>query len=154
MIDHSSQIFISGFSILDKINIQSTKFRHDFCKSFVIKFKADETFDYQGLEKQIYKAVSSNGINIKSMVLIPKFGIQTNNINFDPGQRVFSGLSAILDYEIINFREYDCSMDTTLPNCQVVELFLTVDTSRKLQNGVNIDISIDRLELSNFLLEL
>ena len=68
--------------------------------------------------------------------------------------RVFSGLSAVLDFEIINFREYDCSMDTTLPNCQVVELFLTVDTSRKLQNGVNIDISIDRLELSNFLLEL
>ena len=94
--------------------------------SFVNKIKADETFDYQELEKVIYKAVS----------------------------RVFTGVSAVLDFEIINFREYDCSMDTTLPNCQVVELFLTVDTSRKLQNGVNIDISIDRLELSNFLLEL
>ena len=35
-------------------------------------------------------------------------------------------------------------MDTRLPNCRIVELFLTVDTSRKLQNGVNIDISIDR----------
>ena len=93
--------------------------------SFVIKIKADETFDYQGLDKVIYKAVS----------------------------RVFSGLSAVLDFEIINFREYDCSMDTTLPNCQVVELFLTVDTSRKLQNGVNIDISIDRLDFPNFLLE-
>ena len=63
---------------------------------------------------------------------------------FDPGNRVFSGLSAILDFEIINFRDYDCSMDTRLPNCQIVELFFTVDTSRKLQNGVNIDISIDR----------
>ena len=39
-------------------------------KSLVIKFKADETFDYLGLEKEIYKAVSSNGINMKSMVLI------------------------------------------------------------------------------------
>ena len=53
-------------------------------------------------------------------------------------------MSAVLDFEIINFREYDCSMDTRLPNCKIVEIFLTVDTSRKLQNGVNIDISIDR----------
>ena len=35
--------------------------------SFVIKIKADETFDYQGLEKEIYNAVSSNGINMKSI---------------------------------------------------------------------------------------
>ena len=41
-------------------------------------------------------------------------------------------------------------MDTRLPNCKIVELFLTVDTSRKLQNGVNIDISIDRWELGFF----
>ena len=67
-----------------------------------------------------------------------------NNRTSDPGQRVFSGLSAVLDFEIINFREYDCSIDTRLPNCKIVEIFLTVDTSRKLQNGVNIDISIDR----------
>jgi len=52
--------------------------------SFVIKIKADETFDYQGLKKVINKAVS----------------------------RVFSGLSAVFDFEIINFREYDCSLDT------------------------------------------
>ena len=115
---------------------------------FVIKIKADETFDYQGLEKEIYKAVSSNGINMKSMVLILNHHNQW--LIFDPGKRVFSGLSAILDFEIINFREYDCSMDTALPNCQVVELFLTVDTSRKLQNGVNIDVSIDRLTFPNF----
>ena len=69
---------------------------------------------------------------------------------FDPGQRVFSGLSAILDFQIIHFREYDCSIDIRLPNCQIVELFLTVDTSRKIQNGVNIDISIDRWDFSNF----
>ena len=31
------------------------------------EFKADETFDYGGLEKDIYKAVSSSGINMKSM---------------------------------------------------------------------------------------
>merc|ERR1712176_25515 len=87
----------------------------NYYRQFLIK--ADKTFfnNYQGLEKEIYKAVS----------------------------RVFSGLSAILDFEIINFREYNCSTDTRLPNCQIVELFLTVDTSRKLQNGVNIDISID-----------
>ena len=107
--------------------------------------------DYRGLEKEIYKAVSSNGINMKSMVLIPNHHNQW--LFFDPSLRVFSGLSAVLDFEIINFREYDCSMDTTLPNCQVVELFLTVDTSKKLQNGVNIDVSIDRLDFSNFLLE-
>ena len=41
-------------------------------------------------------------------------------------------------------------MDTRLPNCKIVELFLTVDTSRKLQNGVNIDISIDRWEFGDF----
>ena len=41
-------------------------------------------------------------------------------------------------------------MDTRLPNCKIVELFLTVDTSRKLQNGVNIDISIDRWEFDDF----
>ena len=62
----------------------------------------------------------------------------------DPGKRVFSGVSAILHFEIINFREYDCSNEPKSPNCQIVELFLTVDTSRKLQNGVNIDESIDR----------
>jgi len=27
------------------------------------EFKADEAFDYEGLEKHIYKAVSSSGIN-------------------------------------------------------------------------------------------
>ena len=70
--------------------------------------------------------------------------------NFDPGKRVFSGVSAILDFEIINFRPYDCSKEPGLPNCQIVELFLTVDTSRKMQNGVNIDISIDRCEFCDF----
>ena len=61
-------------------------------------------------------------------------------------KRVFSGVSAILDFKIINFRQYDCSNEPESPNCQIVELFLTVDTSRKMQNGVNIDDSIDRCE--------
>ena len=55
--------------------------------------------------------------------------------------RVYSGVSAILDFEIINFRPYDCSNEM---NCRIVELYLTVDTSKKMQNGVNIDVSIDR----------
>ena len=61
--------------------------------------------------------------------------------------RVYSGVSAILDFEIINFRPYDCSSETKESNCRIVELYLTVDTSRKMQNGVNIDVSIDRLGL-------
>ena len=63
-------------------------------------------------------------------------------------------MSAILDFEIINFREYDCSKEPGLPNCQIVELFLTVDTLRKLQNGVNIDESIDRCEILYFYINL
>ena len=68
---------------------------------------------------------------------------------FDPSKRVFSGVSAIIDYEIINFRDFDCSKQTKLPNCRIVELFLTTDTSRKMENGVNIDVSIDRYELGS-----
>ena len=56
--------------------------------------------------------------------------------------RVYSGVSAILDFEIINFRPYDCSEKQS--NCRIVELYLTVDTSKKMQNGVNIYVSIDR----------
>ena len=63
---------------------------------------------------------------------------------FDPVKRVYSGVSAILDFKIVNFRIYDCSKETKNINCRIVELFLTVDTARKMQNGVNIDVSIDR----------
>ena len=65
-------------------------------------------------------------------------------ILFDPVERVYSGVSAILDFKIVNFRKYDCSKETRNTNCRIVELFLTVDTARKMQNGVNIDVSIDR----------
>ena len=58
--------------------------------------------------------------------------------------RVYSGVSAILDFEIINFRPYDCSDEMKKSNCRIVELYLTVDTSKKMQNGVNIDESVDR----------
>ena len=58
--------------------------------------------------------------------------------------RVYSGVSAILDFEIINFRPYDCSDEMKQSNCRIVELYLTVDTSKKMQNGVNIDESVDR----------
>ena len=33
---------------------------------FVITFKVDETFDFDGLEQEIYEAVSSYGIEILS----------------------------------------------------------------------------------------
>ena len=58
--------------------------------------------------------------------------------------RVFSGVSAILDFEIVNFRPYDCSDEQDDMNCRIVEMFLTVDTLKKMQNGVNIDESVDR----------
>ena len=67
-----------------------------------------------------------------------------------PVTRVFSGITVILDFQIINFRKYDCSKEPGLPNCQIVELFLTVDTTRKMQNGVNIDTSIDRYEICDY----
>ena len=72
--------------------------------------------------------------------------INNNEWIDNPAKRVFSGIKAILDFDIINFREYDCSKESGSPNCQIVELFLTVDTTRKMQNGVNIDKSIDRCE--------
>ena len=62
-------------------------------------------------------------------------------------------MSAILDFQIVNFRSYDCSKESRNINCQIVELFLTVDTSRKMQNGVNIHVSIDRFDYFNFLLQ-
>ena len=62
-------------------------------------------------------------------------------------------MNAILDFQIVNFRSYDCSKESRNTNCQIVELFLTVDTSRKMQNGVNIHVSIDRFEGFIFLLQ-
>ena len=56
-------------------------------------------------------------------------------------------MNAILDFQIVNFRSYDCSEEPKNLNCQIVELYLTVDTSRKMQNGVNIHVSIDRFDL-------
>ena len=68
--------------------------------------------------------------------------LETPSVDF--WYRVYSGVSAILDYEVINFRPYDCSDELKKGNCRIVELFLTVDTSKKMQNGVNIDVSVDR----------
>ena len=41
----------------------------DFGEYFVIKFKVDKAFHYEGLEKAIYEAVSSNGINIILIII-------------------------------------------------------------------------------------
>ena len=49
-----------------------------------------------------------------------------------------------MNFEITNFRKYNCSTGSQGKNCRIVELFLTVDTKRKMQNGVNIDVSVDR----------
>ena len=96
------------------------------------------------------------GWNKRFLKLSPAAGstsisiIKIHDCIIDPTKRVFSGIKAILDFQIINFREYDCTKEPESPNCRIVELFLTVDTTRKMQNGVNIDKSIDRCEFFDF----
>ena len=70
----------------------------------------------------------------------------------DPENRVYSGVSAILDFQIVNFRPYAC-LELHNSNCRIFELFLTVDTSRKMQNGITIDDSIDRFD-NRFFIDL
>ena len=55
-------------------------------------------------------------------------------------------MNAILDFKIVNLRSHGCSKESRKTNCRIVELFLTVDTTRKMQNGVNIHVSIDRFD--------
>ena len=55
-------------------------------------------------------------------------------------------MSAILDFKIVNLRSHACSKESRKTNCRIVELYLTVDTTRKMQNGVNIHVSIDRFD--------
>ena len=143
ILNYYRQFLIKGFEWRYFEILWNSDYRQlDFSQYLIITFKADKTFDYEGLDKSIYEAVSSYGINIIRSI------IKINECN--PGKRVFSGVSAILGFEVINFREYDCSNEPGSPNCQIVELFLTVDTSRKIQNGVTIDISIDRFEFCDF----
>ena len=116
--------------------------------TFYIIFKADETFDFEEeLKIEFHKSVSSySGSNIFDKNSFNPFIIMNHNLCqvLDPPKRVYSGMNAILDFQIVNFRSYDCSKESKNTNCQIVELFLTVDTSRKIQNGVNIHVSIDR----------
>ena len=83
------------------------------------------------------------------MKLCPGLGSIPNDFNqwisliFDPNKRVYSGVSAILDFEIVNFRPFLCSDKFVDKECRIIELFLTVDTTNKMQNGANIDDSID-----------
>ena len=44
-------------------------------------------------------------------------------------------------------------MEPQNSNCRIFELFLTVDTSRKMQNGITIDDSIDRFD-NRFFIDL
>ena len=41
-------------------------------------------------------------------------------------------------------KAYMISLWNSVLDCRIVEMFLTVDTSKKMQNGVNIDDSVDR----------
>ena len=88
----------------------------NYYRQFLIK--ADRQFDFEnpGLRRRITEAIS----------------------------RVFSGVSAVLDFQIVNLRPYDCSDESINKNCRIVELFLTVDTWKKMKNAENIDITIDR----------
>ena len=88
----------------------------NYYRQFFIK--ADREFDFENpdLRKRITEAIS----------------------------RVFSGVSAVLDFQIVNLRPYDCSDESINSNCRIVELFLTVDTWKKMKNAENIDITIDR----------
>ena len=110
--------------------------------------KADRTFDFQqeGLKRKIYEAVSRCGINLyKSYYIIKIFDLNNwNNLPSDLKKRVYSGVSAILNFEIVNYRPFPCSDGSIDNECRIIELFLTVDTINKMQNGVNIDESIDR----------
>ena len=63
------------------------------------------------------------------------------NFAFDLQQRVYSGVSAIIYFNIDNFRSIMCT-DDSVYECRIVELYLTVDTTTKMQNGVDIDVSI------------
>ena len=52
------------FSILDTLN--TINYQLDFRNHFVIIMEVDRTFDFEGLEKAIYEAISSYGIDFKS----------------------------------------------------------------------------------------
>ena len=100
----------------------------------------------KGWNKRFMKLSQAKG----STSINSNISININDWINNPTKRVFSGIKAILDFQIINFREYDCTKEPESPNCRIVELFLTVDTTRKMQNGVNIDISLDRCEFCDF----
>ena len=50
---------------LDTVYYQADSYKLDLSQYYVITFKVDKTFDYEGLEQAIYEAVSSYGIDIK-----------------------------------------------------------------------------------------
>ena len=110
----------------------------NYYRQFFIR--ADPTFNFEqkNLKRKIYEAASRTGIHFLSN----DFN-QLISLIFDSSKRVYSGVSAILDFEIVNFRPFLCSNKFVDKECRIIELFLTVDTTSKMQNGANIDDSID-----------
>ena len=56
--------------------------------------------------------------------------------------RVYSGVSAIQDFQFLGMRRYTKD-DCLNIFCRIVEMSIMADTSKKLKNGENIDASID-----------
>ena len=79
--NHSSRREYFGFSLKRKV-LESRLLNH----YFIITFKVDKTFDYEGLEQAIFEAVSSNGIDIKSQLL-------RSMIEFEIPEKEFSAAS-------------------------------------------------------------
>ena len=164
----SSHLIIIDDSSCDQTNAEQLSNPNilNYYRQLLIKgYMADILFDFaQGII--IYDLIWTKLVNVKSWRnihlwptfegrIVPSFvkfwDRQLYNMiivlkfrQVDPGNRVYSGVSAILDFQILNFRPYACHMETWNSNCRIFEFFLTVDTSRKMQNGVTIDDSIDR----------
>ena len=72
ILNYYRQFLLKGFDwryfeILSNLNSLNTiYYQLDLSQYYVITFKVDKTFDYEGLEQAIYEAVSSYGIDNKS----------------------------------------------------------------------------------------
>ena len=64
----TAELHTLEFRTFDKIDTLNTitNFGMILVRYLSSEFKADQNFDYQGLEKEVYKAVSSYGIDIGS----------------------------------------------------------------------------------------
>ena len=68
--------------------------------------------------------------------------------------RVFGGVSAILNHQIKNIRQYredDADIGCNQSNCFIVEMFFVLNTLEKLKNGQNTDQSLQEGKFYNFI---